>query len=153
MNIFEDVLIVLCSDCHISLFSLEKKQNDTSRRFYFKQNKLKYLDYYHFVEMSVNINKIIEFSIEIYLSGNPFSVLSIGLSELRVEVGLNKSDAVSYINSNSYQKYIESILLNVSGRLLMFQRDKNSPLLLVKNMKKIKSVKLFISFSYLGHLS
>ena len=93
-----------------------------------------------FLELSVNINKLIEFSIENYLSGNPFSVLSISLSELRVEVGLNKSDAVSYINSNNYQKYIESILLNVSGRLLMFQRDKNSPLLIVKNMKKIKSV-------------
>ncbi len=83
--------------------------------------------------MLVNINKLIEFSIENYLSGNPFSVLSISLSELRVEVGLNKED----VNS---QKYIESILLNVSGRLLMFQRDKNSPLLAAKNIKKIKTV-------------
>ena len=32
MNIFEDILIVLCSDCHITLFALEKKQNDTSER-------------------------------------------------------------------------------------------------------------------------
>ena len=105
-----------------------------------ERNENNFKNLFPFLELSVNINKLIEFSIENYLSGNPFSVLSISLSELRVEVGLNKSDAVSYINSNNYQKYIESILLNVSGRLLMFQRDKNSPLLIVKNMKKIKSV-------------
>ena len=118
---------------------------DFRNRYYLILNFRRQLNCLYFLELTVNINKLIEFSIENYLSGNPFSVLSIGLSELRVEVGLNKSDAVSYINSNNYQKNIESILLNVSGRLLMFQRDKNSPLLVVKNMKKIKSVNFFFS--------
>lgn len=119
INIFEDILIALCSDCHVILFALDKKHNDS--------------------KLLVNINKISEFSIENYLSGNPFSVISIALSELRVEVGLNKTDTNYLINSQNSCLNIESILLNVSGRLLMFQRDKNSSSIPAKSVKKIKS--------------
>jgi hypothetical protein len=80
-----------------------------------------------------------DLSIENYLLGNPFCVLSIGLSELRVEVGLNRTENQTNSPKNS-QKYIESILINVSGRLLMFQRDKSGPLFPSKNIKKLKNV-------------
>ena len=69
--------------------------------------------------------------------------MSIDLSELRVEVGLNKNESqakLSQYSKSTEQKFVESILINVSGRLLMFQRDKNGPLFPAKNTDKFQSV-------------
>ncbi len=126
INIYEDILVILCSDCSIILFGLEAKQKEPTRTH-------------------VVVTKLIEFSIENYVSGNPFSVLSIALSDLRVEASLNKTDTYSSswgLQQQQQQQnaFMESILINVSGRLLVLQRDKNGPTIPAKNIKKIKTV-------------
>lgn len=81
------------------------------------------------------LNRLIELQIENYIQGNPYLVISVALCPLTC--GINQSDFIrSNIESNS--STLKSILVNVSGNLLMFQPEANSLMSIPEDLKKTK---------------
>ncbi|KAK2191888.1 hypothetical protein NP493_43g02028 [Ridgeia piscesae] len=97
LNTFRDILIMLCADSHIMIFRLERKNMHPNP--------------------GLVIHKLQEVSIGNFIP-HPATVASISLTSLRTETASMKS--VPQPNE------AESIMLNVAGRLLMFQRDRSS---------------------------
>ncbi|XP_013407525.1 RAB6A-GEF complex partner protein 1 [Lingula anatina] len=96
LNTFRDILIVLCADSHIMMFSIDRKNTQPNP--------------------TVEINKIQEVAIGGFIP-HPASVTAITLTSLRTET--------ASVRSKQPAVEAESILLNVAGRLLMFQRDRS----------------------------
>ncbi|KAK7492934.1 hypothetical protein BaRGS_00015881 [Batillaria attramentaria] len=97
LNTFRDQLIVFCADSHIIIFTLERKNTQPNP--------------------SVLINKVQEVSVSSFIP-HPLCVAGVFLTSLTSESG-------SRVQHTSREA--ESLLLNVSGKLLMFQRDRSGP--------------------------
>ncbi|XP_070196078.1 guanine nucleotide exchange factor subunit RIC1-like [Littorina saxatilis] len=97
LNTFRDSLIIFCADSHVIIFSLERKSTQPNP--------------------SVQINKVQEVSVSSFIP-HPLCVAGVFLTSLTSESG-------SKIQHTSREA--ESLLLNVSGKLLMFQRDHSGP--------------------------
>ncbi|KAK0045483.1 RAB6A-GEF complex partner protein 1 [Biomphalaria pfeifferi] len=98
LNTFRDMLIVFGGDSHIGMFSLERKSG--------QQNPC------------VLITKVQEISLSSFIP-HPLCVTGLTLTSLM-------SDAVN-AKLHPSAKEAESMLVNVSGKLLMFQRDRSGP--------------------------
>ncbi|XP_038068678.1 guanine nucleotide exchange factor subunit RIC1-like [Patiria miniata] len=94
LNVFKDILIVFCVDYHISLYSIERRENTGSP--------------------SASISRIQDLSLANFVP-HPTSLVSLTLTSLR-------SETVSPELAN-HTKEAESLIINVAGRLLMLQRD------------------------------
>lgn len=97
LNTFRDSLIIFCADSHVIIFSLERKSTQPNP--------------------SVHINKVQEVSVSSFIP-HPLCVAGVFLTSLTSESG-------SKVQHTSREA--ESLLLNVSGKLLMFQRDRSGP--------------------------
>lgn len=97
LNTFRDQLIIFCADSHIIIFSLERKSTQPNP--------------------SVVISKVQEVSVSSFIP-HPLCVAGVFLTSLTSESG-------SKVQHTSREA--ESLLLNVSGKLLMFQRDRSGP--------------------------
>ncbi|XP_048255713.1 guanine nucleotide exchange factor subunit RIC1-like isoform X1 [Haliotis rufescens] len=97
LNTFRDILIIFCADSHVMLFSLERKNTQSNP--------------------AVTISKIQEVPLNQFIP-HPLCVAGLTLTSLTSESG-------TQIKHTS--KEAESMLLNVSGKLLMFQRDRTGP--------------------------
>ena len=82
---------------------------------------------------------MVEIQIDDYIQGNPYLVVAIGLCSLTV--GL---DASEFIKSNveSSSSPLKSVLVNVSGKLLMFQPEPESLLTIPEDPNKSKPVNI-----------
>ena len=89
-----------------------------------------------FKASKIILNKLIEIPIENYILNNPYLVISVGLCPLYI----GHFDDVLKKNIESYSTPIKSILLNVSGNLLMFQPDIESLVSIPEDLKKTKPV-------------
>lgn len=98
LNTFRDMLIVFCGDSHVVMFSLERKNTQPNP--------------------SVLINKVQEISLTSFIP-HPLCVTGLTLTSLM-------SDSVN-AKLHPSAKEAESMLVNVSGKLLMFQRDRTGP--------------------------
>ncbi|XP_059149431.1 guanine nucleotide exchange factor subunit RIC1-like isoform X4 [Physella acuta] len=98
LNTFRDLLIVFCADSHVVMFSLERKNT--------QQNP------------SVLISMVQEISLTSFIP-HPLCVTGLTLTSLM-------SDSVN-AKLHPSAKEAESMLVNVSGKLLMFQRDRTGP--------------------------
>ncbi|XP_014777792.1 guanine nucleotide exchange factor subunit RIC1 isoform X1 [Octopus bimaculoides] len=105
LNTFGDILIIFCEDSHIILYKLERK-NGTAYP-------------------SVNITKVQENSLQNSIP-HPLFVTGITLSSIRTESGSRLQKPL---------KDAESILVNLSGKLLMFQPEKASSHMKADNNK------------------
>ncbi len=82
------------------------------------------------------LNRLIELQITNYIHGNPYLVVSVALCPLTC--GINQNDLIRS-NIESSSSTLKSILINVSGKLLMFQPEAKSVLSIPKDLKKSKS--------------
>lgn len=82
------------------------------------------------------LNKLIEIPIESYLQGNPYLVTSISLSPLFVGI----DNEIIRKNIESATTNLKSVLINVSGKLLMIQPDADGLLSIPEDLKKSKPV-------------
>ncbi|KAL5016054.1 hypothetical protein ScPMuIL_005643 [Solemya velum] len=98
LNTFRDILIVFCIDSHVVLFSMERKNTQQTP--------------------TIIVNKIQEVSLNTYIP-HPICVTAVALTSLRTEIAC--------VQKYHTSREAESLLLNVSGKLLMFQRDKSGP--------------------------
>ncbi|BFY99791.1 hypothetical protein BsWGS_02831 [Bradybaena similaris] len=98
LNTFRDMLIVFCADSHVAMFNLERKSVQSNP--------------------SVSISKVQEISLSSFIP-HPLCVAGLTLTSL-------VSESVSS-KLNPSAKEAESMLVNVSGKLLMFQRDRTGP--------------------------
>lgn len=105
MNTYIDLLIVLCADCHIVLYSVQQKKIQHTPTI--ALNKIQ----------EFALNKIQEFAIENFVP-HPANVVAVMLTSLRTDAGSAKTAVES--------KDAESILINVAGRLLLFQTDRSA---------------------------
>lgn len=105
MNTYIDLLIVLCADCHIVLYSVQQKRIQHTPTI--ALNKIQ----------EFALNKIQEFAIENFVP-HPANVVALMLTSLRTDAGSAKVASES--------KEAESILINVAGRLLLFQTDRSA---------------------------
>ena len=81
------------------------------------------------------MNRLIELQIDSYVQGNPYLIVSIALCPLTC--GIKQNDLVqTNIETNSSK--LKSILVNVSGKLLMFQPEADSLLSIPDDLKKTK---------------
>ncbi|CAH1775600.1 unnamed protein product [Owenia fusiformis] len=96
LNTFRDMLIILCADCHIMLYSIERKASQPTP--------------------TVEMSKIQEVAIGNFIP-HPAAVVAITLTSLRTESAPSRHTPET--------KEAESIILNVAGKLLMFQRDRS----------------------------
>ena len=98
MNILKNLLVLLSIDCRIQVIGLEGGKDSTAK---------------------IILNKLIEIPIEMYILNNPYLVVSVSLCPLYI----GHFDDLLKKNIESYSTPIKSILVNVSGNLLMFQPD------------------------------
>lgn len=98
LNTFRDSLIIFCADSHVIMFSLERKNTQPNP--------------------SMVINKVQEVSVGSFIP-HPLCVAGVFLTSLTSESSGSKVQHTS--------REAESLLLNVSGKLLMFQRDRSGP--------------------------
>lgn len=96
LNTFRDILIVFCTDCHIIMYKLERKNTNPYP--------------------TLTMTKVQENSLQNFVP-HPLFVTGITLTSLRAESG---------VRIQKPTKDVESILVNVSGKLLMFQPEKSS---------------------------
>ncbi len=82
------------------------------------------------------LNRLIELQIENYIMGNPYLVVSIALCPLTC--GIINQNSLMRTNIESPSNTLKSILVNVSGKLLMFQPEANSLLPIPEDPKKEK---------------
>ncbi len=85
------------------------------------------------------LNRLIELQIDSYIMGNPYLVVSIALCPLTC--GIISQNNQPYINNESASGNLKSILVNVSGKLLMFQPEANSQ----STPQEMKKEKLYTS--------
>lgn len=83
-----------------------------------------------------------EIPIDIYLQGNPYLITSISLSPLFVGI----DNELIRKNIESPNTNLKSILINISGKLLMLQPDADSLLNIPEDLKKAKPVNFFSLF-------
>ena len=83
------------------------------------------------------LNRLVEIRIDDYIQGNPYLVVAIGLCSLTV--GLTASEFIKS-NVESSSSPLKSVLVNVSGKLLMFQPEPESLLEIPEDLKKSKPV-------------
>jgi hypothetical protein len=105
LNCSYNILVALCADFHIMLFSIDKSSVHTT---------------------DVILTKLQEIPISHYVP-HPVHVTGIALSSIRTETVSKHMDE---------GRESESILLNVAGRVLLFQRDRSGPQLKVKDKDK-----------------
>ncbi|KAK3740876.1 hypothetical protein RRG08_011338 [Elysia crispata] len=98
LNTFRDMLITFCADSHVAMFSLERKNVQSNP--------------------SVQITKVQEISLTSFIP-HPLCVAGLTLTSLMSESVNPKLHPSS--------KEAESMLVSVSGKLLMFQRDRSGP--------------------------
>ncbi|XP_033636586.1 RAB6A-GEF complex partner protein 1-like isoform X2 [Asterias rubens] len=98
LNVFKDLLVVFCVDYHISLYSIERRDNSANP--------------------IATISRIQDLSLANFVP-HPTSLVSLTLTSLR-------SETVSPEIAN-HTKEAESLITNVAGRLLMLQRDRLKP--------------------------
>ncbi len=98
LNTFHNILIALCADCHIMIFRLERRSTQTSP--------------------TVGIMKVQEVAVGNFIP-HPATVVALTLTSLRTET------AATRVQPQKHE--VESIILNVGGRLLLFQRDRSGP--------------------------
>ncbi|ESO90081.1 hypothetical protein LOTGIDRAFT_123886 [Lottia gigantea] len=97
LNTFKDTLIIFCADSHVMLFGIERKNTQPNP--------------------TVVVHKIQEVSLSNFIP-HPLCVAGLTLTSLTSESLLTKAQHTA--------KEAESMLLNVSGKLLMFQRDRSA---------------------------
>ncbi|ELT93270.1 hypothetical protein CAPTEDRAFT_227272 [Capitella teleta] len=107
INTFRDLLIVLCADCHIMIYSILRVNVQPNP--------------------TVQVSKIQEVAIGNFIP-HPANVVALTLTSIRTDTG--PASAPSDIPD------AESIVVNVAGRLLLFQRDRSGPQL--KSPKEAK---------------
>ncbi|GFO03263.1 ric1 homolog, rab6a gef complex partner 1 [Plakobranchus ocellatus] len=98
LNTFRDMLITFCADSHVAMFSLERKNVQPNP--------------------TVQITKVQEISLTSFIP-HPLCVAGLTLTSLMSESVNPKLHPSS--------KEAESMLVSVSGKLLMFQRDRSGP--------------------------
>ncbi|XP_041356612.1 guanine nucleotide exchange factor subunit RIC1-like isoform X2 [Gigantopelta aegis] len=106
LNTFRDILIIFCADSHVMLFSVERKNTQPNP--------------------SVVVAKIQDVSLNNYIP-HPLCVAGLTLTSLTSESGSRQQHT---------WREAESMLLNVSGKLLMFQRDRSGPQIKDGNHKR-----------------
>ncbi|ESN99121.1 hypothetical protein HELRODRAFT_189001 [Helobdella robusta] len=100
LNIFYDYLIVLFSDCIIAIYHITKKMSA------------------HKSFLELNVTKLQEVNIINFIP-HPSNVAAITLTSLRTDAGSTKKNSDDGTEA-------ESILINVAGRVLLFQRDRST---------------------------
>lgn len=115
MNIFKNLMILFGTDCRIQVIGLEGGKDSTVSK--------------------IILNRLIELHIESYIQGNPYLVVSCALCPLIC--GINQNDLIRS-NIESSTSTLKSILVNVSGKLLMFQPEASSLLSIPEDVKKSK---------------
>ncbi|KAK6182215.1 hypothetical protein SNE40_009946 [Patella caerulea] len=97
LNTFRDTLIIFCADSHVMLFNIERKNTQPNA--------------------TVTVQKTQEVSLNNFIP-HPLCVAGLTLTSLA-------SETVAKTHHHP-SKEAESMLLNVSGKLLMFQRDRSN---------------------------
>ena len=82
------------------------------------------------------MNKLLEINIRNYVQGNPYLVVAVGLCSLLVG---NNNEFIRK-NIESPTTTLKSVLVNVSGNLLMFQPDEESLFSIPENLSQAKPV-------------
>lgn len=95
-NVFLHLLITLSQDCTISIFALSRSRLPKSTE-------------------QADITLVQEINIDNFIP-HPSNVLAVTLTSLRTDAGCE--------HTHGAEKQAESILINVAGRLLLFQRDR-----------------------------
>ncbi|XP_066298790.1 guanine nucleotide exchange factor subunit RIC1-like isoform X3 [Branchiostoma lanceolatum] len=119
LNLFRDMLVVFCADCHIALYSIERRDAnptptcggpsvvDSSGRS--QRSSLS--------DPSASLTLLQEISLASYIP-HAVTVISVTLTSLRTETASSKQ--------TSSRREAESLIVNVAGRLLMLQRDRST---------------------------
>ncbi|XP_060564510.1 guanine nucleotide exchange factor subunit RIC1-like isoform X1 [Ruditapes philippinarum] len=102
INIFKDTLLVFCVDSHVMIFNLERTNTQSTP--------------------SVEISKIQEVGLSNYIP-HPVCVTGIVFTSLKIDI----APLVASQRPVQSAKDSESLLLNVAGKLLVFQRDRTGP--------------------------
>ncbi|XP_077981374.1 guanine nucleotide exchange factor subunit RIC1-like [Glandiceps talaboti] len=106
VNVFRDILIVFCGDYHVTLYNIERK--DTKPKGTLDEPY-----------PCAVLTRIQDLSLANFVP-HPTSLISLTLTSLRSETASSKTPSQS--------REAESLIVNVSGRLLMLQRDRTKPL-------------------------
>lgn len=102
LNIYEDQLIVLTADCHITVYNLQLSQTKSGGT------------------SSVVVSRVQEVDIS-GLTVHPACVVSVLLTSLRTESWQANSGHHSPLPA-------QSVIINISGKVLMIQRDQQQPI-------------------------
>ncbi|XP_064604853.1 guanine nucleotide exchange factor subunit RIC1-like isoform X2 [Liolophura sinensis] len=97
LNTFRNLLVVFCADLHFMFYSLERKNTQNNP--------------------SLTITKLQEVAIANFIP-HPICVTAINLTSLRTESGMKTPE---------HSDEAESIMLNVAGKLILFQHDHSGP--------------------------
>ncbi|KAK3091743.1 hypothetical protein FSP39_022283 [Pinctada imbricata] len=109
LNTYKDTLTVFCIDSHIMLFNLERKNLEPNP--------------------TIELKKVQEVSLNNFVP-HPVCVTGLVLTLLRTEFG---------VRGQHSPRDSECLLLNVAGKLLMFQRDQSAPRVQEQSQKQTKS--------------
>ena len=100
INVFRDILILLGADCHVLIFRMERHSGQQYP--------------------SLCLSKLQEVAVGNFIT-HPSTVLAITMTSIRTDAANVKNQPQPY--------EAESIIVNVAGRLLMFQRDRSGLIL------------------------
>ncbi|XP_045104693.1 guanine nucleotide exchange factor subunit Rich-like isoform X1 [Portunus trituberculatus] len=117
LNIYGDQLIVLTADCHITVYNLQLPQTDSGGS-----------------PGSVVVSRVQEVDIS-GLTVHPACVVSVLLTSLRTESWQANSGQHSLLPA-------QSVIINISGKVLMIQRDQQQPLGSPNNGKLFHSAQM-----------
>ncbi|XP_052775619.1 guanine nucleotide exchange factor subunit RIC1-like [Mya arenaria] len=107
LNIFKDTLLLFFVDSHVMIFNLERKNTPANA--------------------SLQLSKVQEVALNTYIP-HPVCVTGVLLTSLKIDVA-----PVSCQLRSHGARDTESLLLNVAGKLLVFQRDRSGPQILEKD--------------------
>ncbi|XP_066298789.1 guanine nucleotide exchange factor subunit RIC1-like isoform X2 [Branchiostoma lanceolatum] len=119
LNLFRDMLVVFCADCHIALYSIERRDaNPTPTCGGPSVVDSSGLSIgFGVMDPSASLTLLQEISLASYIP-HAVTVISVTLTSLRTETASSKQ--------TSSRREAESLIVNVAGRLLMLQRDRST---------------------------
>ncbi|KAL4236739.1 WD40 repeat protein [Mactra antiquata] len=103
INIFKDTLLLFCVDSHVMIFNLERSNTQSNA--------------------SIEITKVQEVGLSSYIP-HPVCVTGVVLTSLRMDA---TAPLVAGQKSSQSTKDTDNLLMNVAGKLLVFQRDRSGP--------------------------
>ncbi|KAH3695914.1 hypothetical protein DPMN_083372 [Dreissena polymorpha] len=108
LNIFKDTLLLFCVDSHVMVFTLERKNTQPNA--------------------TLELCKVQEVPLNSYIP-HPVCVSGVLLTSLKMDIG----PLAGQHKAAQSPKETESLLVNVAGKLLVFQRDRSGPQILEKS--------------------